>query len=752
MSRDSRLPGFYRKSVAERIEELQSRGLLSAAEASRLASGQPLLPVTRADRMIENVIGCFGLPFAIAGNFVVDGRDCLVPMVVEEPSIVAGVSAAARLIRRGGGFRTSAGESLLAGQIHLVGIANVAAAGAAVDAARDDLLSMANHQLERLVARGGGARDLSWRALEAGGRPDALVVDVHVDTCDAMGANLVNSLAEALAPRLEALTGGQAALRILSNYADRSLVSATASIPLDALRGSHADPEAVRDGIVTAAELAAADPWRAATHNKGIMNGIDAIAIATGNDWRAIEAGAHAHAATGGSYQPLSRWAVGDSGALQGSIELPLKPGIVGGSLEANPGARLGLEVCAVSSAAELAALMAAVGLAQNLAALRALATHGIQHGHMRLHARSVAASAGVPRDRFDAVVAALVESGEIKIWKAREIVAGIDDSPDETTDAADVPGGRGVSNGKVILLGEHAAVYDKHVLAVPLPAAMRVDVSPIASAHQLSFRGPRSSGGIDIGTPAGEGMVAVIDRIRDQLALEDRWFSLSVRSRIPPGMGLGASAAFAVAAIRALAACYERTLTAEQVNALAFDCERLSHGTPSGIDNTLATFGAPVLYRKQAQPPAQVLDVSGPLPIVVAYGSEIGATIEQVAGVRKRRSVQPDAFDAIFSEIDRLSQTGAEALLRSDFATLGATMNVCHGLLNAIGVSTPSLERMVSVAREAGAAGAKLTGAGGGGSIVALCPDGAGDVADALRAEGFDVLDADSNREPKDG
>ena len=752
MSRDSRLPGFYRKSVPERIEELQSRGLLSAAEASRLASGQPLLPVTRADRMIENVIGCFGLPFAIAGNFVVDGRDYLVPMVVEEPSIVAGLSAAARLVRRGGGFRTSADESLLAGQIHLVDITDVAAAGAAVNAARDELLAAANDTLERLVARGGGARDLTWRALEDGGRPDALVVDIHVDTCDAMGANLVNGLAEALAPRLEQLTGGHAALRILSNYADRARVRATASIPLSALRGSYAEPEAVRDGIVTAAELAVADPWRAATHNKGIMNGIDAVAIATGNDWRAIEAGAHAYAAASGRYQPLSRWAVGDDGALLGTIDVPLKPGIVGGSLEANPGARLGLDVCAVSSASELAALMAAVGLAQNLAALRALATHGIQHGHMRLHARSVAASAGVPRDRFDAVVAALVESGEIKIWKAREIVAGIDDGQEGSAGAAGVAAGRGESNGKVILLGEHAAVYDKHVLAVPLPGAMRVDVSPASSAHTLNFRGPRSSGNIDIGTPAGEGMVAVIDRIREQLALDDRWFSLSVRSRIPPGMGLGASAAFAVAAIRALAACYGRELSDEDVNALAFDCEKLSHGTPSGIDNTLATFGAPVLFRKQAEPPARVLDVPGTLPIVVGYGSEIGATIEQVAGVRKRRSVQPAVFDAIFAEIDRLSQTGTQALLQKDFATLGATMNVCHGLLNAIGVSTPSLERMVSVAREAGAAGAKLTGAGGGGSIVALCPDGVGDVADALRAEGFDVLDANSNRERRDG
>ena len=402
------------------------------------------------------------------------------------------------------------------------------------------------------------------------------------------------------------------------------------------------------------------------------MNGIDAVAIATGNDWRAIEAGAHAYAAASGRYQPLSRWAVGDDGALVGTIDVPLKPGIVGGSLEANPGARLGLDVCAVSSASELAALMAAVGLAQNLAALRALATHGIQHGHMRLHARSVAASAGVPRDRFDAVVAALVESGEIKIWKAREIVAGIDDGQEGSAGAAGVAAGRGESNGKVILLGEHAAVYDKHVLAVPLPGAMRVDVSPASSAHTLNFRGPRSSGNIDIGTPAGEGMVAVIDRIREQLALDDRWFSLSVRSRIPPGMGLGASAAFAVAAIRALAACYGRELSDENVNALAFDCEKLSHGTPSGIDNTLATFGAPVLFRKQAEPPARVLDVPGTLPIVVGYGSEIGATIEQVAGVRKRRSVQPAVFDAIFAEIDRFKSDGHPGATAEGFCDIG--------------------------------------------------------------------------------
>lgn len=740
MSRDARLPGFYRKSVAARIEELKTRGFIDEADASLLASGRPLLPTSRADRMIENVIGSYGLPFAVSGNFLIDGCEYLLPLVVEEPSIVAGLSSAAKLIRRGGGFRTQSAESLLAGQVHLVDVPDPAAAGRVIDQARDELLAAVDRKLPRLLARGGGARDLDWRLLDTTPESPVLVVHVYLDTCDAMGANLVNSVCESLAPAFESLTGGRALLRILSNLADRSLVTAEAVVPLGALRSKGLSGDAVRDGIVAATRIAEVDPWRAATHNKGVMNGIDAVAIATGNDWRAIEAGAHAFAAAGGRYTSLTRWRVDDDGQLAGRIELPLKPGIVGGSLEANPGARLALAISGVRDAPELARLMASVGLAQNLAALRALVTDGIQHGHMRLHARSVVASAGVPETQSESVTAALVASGEITMTKAREIAEGALGEADGAADSSSRVG-HGTAHGKVILIGEHAAVYDKHVLAVPLHDALDVDLAARDGGHR--FRVSRHDGAETIAADSeiGLGLGAVVERIRGRLGVGDRAFDLRIESRVPPGMGLGASAAFAVATIRAMAAHYSMSIDEDDVNSLAFACETLTHGTPSGIDNTLATFGRPLLYRKSALPPAREIELAGPIPIVVACSDEFGSTAAQVSAVRDRRARFEAAYDRVFEQIDELAVAAADALSNRDFESLGAAMNLCHGLLNAIGVSTPALEAMVTTARQAGAMGAKLTGAGGGGSIVALCPDNGDAVTRALRDSGFSVL-----------
>lgn len=743
MTRDSRLSGLHRKSVAERLDALVAGGFLDEAAARQLAAGRPLLPVAGADRMVENVIGSFGLPFAVATNFLVDGRESLVPMVVEEPSIVAGLSGAAKLARKSGGFRTSQMSSLLAGQVHLVDFpdqASAEAAIAAIEAARDELIDKANATLPRLVARGGGVRDVEARHLKL---DDSIAVCVHlyVDTCDAMGANLVNGLCEAMAPEIEALAGGRALLRILSNLADRSLVSATVRMPLALLRAKGLDASDVRDGIVLATALADADPWRAATHNKGVMNGVDAVAIATGNDWRAIEAGAHAHVSAAGRYRSLTRWSVNDEGDLEGTIEMPLKVGIVGGSLEANPGARLGLELAGVDSARELAALMAAVGLAQNFAALRALVTHGIQHGHMRLHARSVAATAGVPDHLFDTVVSRLIKGGDIKVHRARALLTELTEAHVEERDAGSVASGTGTAAGKLILLGEHAAVYDRHVLAVPLPDALAVSLGTADAAHSVVLveRGRKQV--LDPTSDAAAGMFAVIDRVRAALEVDDDCFAVEVTTRIPPGMGLGASAAFAVALIRAFADRYALSIGDDEVNALAYDCETLAHGTPSGIDNTLATYARPVLYRRSATPPTRDVPVSETLPLVVASSGRVGKTLEQVDGVRRRRARQVETYDAIFARMDSLALDGADALAKCDYERLGDAMNVCHGLLNAIGVSTPELEQMVAVARTAGALGAKLTGAGGGGSIVALCPDGTMAVASALAEAGFDIV-----------
>lgn len=744
MSLDSRIPGFYRKSISERIDALVEAGGLDKDSARLLKSGLPLLPSDRADRMIENVIGTFGLPFAVVGNFIVDGQDRLVPMVVEEPSIVAGLSGAAKLARHGGGFVSRCDEYLLAGQIQLVEVDDPEAACQAILAARDELLGIADESLERLVKRGGGARDLSCQCVDLPDGSCSVVVHIYLDTSDAMGANMVNSVCELLAPVIEARVSGRAVLRILSNLADRAVITSTVRFPLETLRAQGFPAEEVRDGIVLAAGLAVADPYRATTHNKGIMNGIDAVAIATGNDWRAIEAAAHAYAARDGQYRSLTRWKVGTAGELVGEISVPLKVGIVGGSLMANPGVEVGLEIAGVESARELATIMAAVGLAQNFAALRALVTHGIQRGHMRLHARSVASTAGVPPHLFDKVVAGLIDSGEIKTWKATELMQEIQvpaDSPDR--EVAEAVSATGTAAAKVILLGEHAAVYDKHVLALPLDAAVTATIARQGAEIDFEFVELGRKKAIDLKAPAGPGagISAALELIMRELGVEERGFRIHVESRVPAAMGLGSSAAFAVAIVRAFDGLLKLDLSIDRVNEVAFACEKLAHGTPSGIDNTLATYAMPVLYRKSAAPPTRSLSLTEPPPIVVASSGNPGVTREQVAGVKSRAEQAPEYFERIFAEIDSISLAGAEALQSGDYDTLGGLMNLCHGYLNAIGVSTPELEAMVGVARDAGAVGAKLTGAGGGGSIVALCPGRRDAVADALLMQGYDII-----------
>jgi hydroxymethylglutaryl-CoA reductase len=402
----------------------------------------------------------------------------------------------------------------------------------------------------------------------------------------------------------------------------------------------------------------------------------------------------HAYAALSGRYRSLTRWSAADDGDLLGEITLPLKVATVGGTLKSNPGAALGLAMTGANSAIELAELMAAVGLAQNFAALRALATSGIQAGHMKLHARSVAASAGTPDALFDEVVAKLIDSGEIKDWKAQEILADMRLPAAQAPELAAAASGKAA--GKVILLGEHGVVYGRHALAVPISDVVNVSVT--------------------------------------------RW-RISIDSQLPFGKGLGSSAAIAVAIVRAFNSALKLGLDDERVNAIAFASEKLAHGTPSGVDNTLATFAKPMLFRNAGGVQFESLDISTPPPLLVAWGQETGRTSEQVAGVRKRREQSVAHFDYLFDEMDRLSRQGAELLQAAKWEDLGALMNICHGLLNAIGVSTPDLERMVALARQYGAVGAKITGAGGGGSIVALCPGNSSTVDTGLRRAGYQTL-----------
>ncbi len=418
----SRLPGFYRLSVQERRERLRSLVKLSPEEWNAL-TGQSGLTEAQADAMIENVIGVFGLPLGIAANFVVNGRDVLVPMVVEEPSVVAAASHAAKLVREGGGFHAQASPPEMVAQVQVLDVADPHAARLRVLAAREDLLARLRGLHPSIEKRGGGPRDIEVYLRHHPALGDFLVVHIVYDVRDAMGANAVNTAAEVLAPALEELTGGRALLRILTNLTDRRLVRAWCRVPVQALAFRDFPGEQVRDAIIAAWAFADADPYRAATHNKGIMNGIDPVLIATGNDWRAVEAGAHAYAARSGRYRPLTVWEKDAAGDLVGSIELPLAVGIVGGATRSHPTARAALNLMGVQSAGELAEIIAAVGLAQNLAALRALATEGIQRGHMRLHARQVALAAGAQGPEVDRVAQRMIEEGRISEARAREIL-----------------------------------------------------------------------------------------------------------------------------------------------------------------------------------------------------------------------------------------------------------------------------------------------------------------------------------------
>ena len=731
--RDSRISGLYKLSVNDRIVELEKLGWLTGTDARNLRAGHQVISAFAADKMIENVVGVFGLPLAIAPNFVVNERDYIVPLVVEEPSIVAALSSAAALARGSGGFSATLKESLLAGQIHVVGVSDAKMAIAALVEASDELIRAADAVHPAMKARGGGVRGIEFRDLELHDGSTVIAVHVLVNTCDAMGANTVNTLCESLAPRIAEISGGDIALRILSNLADRSVCLATVRYAVDALANASMEGQEVRDRIVLANEIAAVDPHRAATHNKGIMNGIDALAMATGNDWRAIEAGAHAYAARNGRYTALTRWTVGSSGDLLGEIEIPLKPGIVGGTVSSNPAAALGLAIVGVESAKALAELMAAVGLAQNFSALRALATSGIQKGHMRLHARSIATSAGTPDDRLNEVVDKLVASGEIKTRKAREILAGLAE-PKATIDAT-----TSTAAGKIILLGEHAVVHGRHALAVAIADAVRAGAQRTDGPTTVTVRDWNIHSVVEPGSY--ENINGVVNLILERLGVSDAKFSIEVSSCLPPGMGLGSSAAVAVAIIRAIARCAGLEIADTRVNEIAFECEKLAHGTPSGIDNTLSCYGKPMLFRKSATLDLEVLALDEMPPLVIGFSHEAGLTHEQVAGVKARFEQDESGYNAIFDQIDGISIAGAKALVAKQYEKLGSLMNLCHGLLNAIQVSTPDLENMVSIARQSGALGAKLTGAGGGGSIVALCPDKEDAVRCALHQAGYETL-----------
>jgi hydroxymethylglutaryl-CoA reductase len=422
-TRSSRLPNFYQRSLPERVAIVGEWAGLEQSEQAILL-GLNGLTTPQADQMIENVIGLYALPMGIATNFLINGRDYLIPMVIEEPSVVAACSFAAKLARSGGGFITSSDDPVMIGQIQVLDVDNVYAAAGRVWDIRAKLLTEANDPTSNIVLRGGGVRDIELRPFPDSPVGPMLVVHLLYDVRDAMGANAINTACERIAPLIEQATGGRVNLRILSNLTDRRKARASCKITPDALKTENADGKQVVKSIVEAGIFAEIDPYRAATHNKGVMNGMDAICIATGNDWRALEAGAHAFAGLGETYTSMTHWFEDEAGNLCGKIEVPLAVGIVGGATRVHPTAKVAMKILGVKSAKELSEVIAAVGLAQNLAAIRALATEGIQRGHMGLHARQIAIAAGANTDQVGQVVEMMVAEGNIRLERAKEILA----------------------------------------------------------------------------------------------------------------------------------------------------------------------------------------------------------------------------------------------------------------------------------------------------------------------------------------
>jgi hydroxymethylglutaryl-CoA reductase len=428
----SRLSGFHKLEMSERLEKI-ARMFKLTPEELEILRGAESLPGETANTMIENAVGTFDLPLGLGLNLMVNGKDYLVPMAVEEPSVVAAVSFAAKIVREAGGFVADADDSTMIGQIQVTNYGDPTMAAQTIEAHREQILALANSFHPGMVRRGGGAKDLEVRVLPAPEGPRGeplLILHILIDTQEAMGANLINTVAEGVAPLIEQITGGKVYLRILSNLADRRLARASCRIPFKLLADFDMEGKDIAQGVAQASRFALADPYRAATHNKGVMNGIDAAAIATGQDWRAIEAGAHAYAARSGHYRPLSTWHI-DGKELVGQIELPLALGTVGGTIKVHPGVQLAMKLLRVSGVKEMAQVFAAVGLAQNFAAVRALGSVGVQRGHMALHARCVAVTAGARGDDVEKVAHLLVLSGHVKVEKAKEILASL---PEEGT------------------------------------------------------------------------------------------------------------------------------------------------------------------------------------------------------------------------------------------------------------------------------------------------------------------------------
>ncbi len=739
-AKTSRIPGFYRLSVEQRLHYLARSFGLSEQEIESLRRGRTLR-IHDAVNMVENVIGVLGMPIGLGLNFLVDGMDLLVPMAIEEASIVAAASKAALMVRHGGGFRTRVSDPIMIGQIQLDRADDPEQTAGRLEAHRDEIIAAANRANPRMVARGGGVTSLEIRRLDGeDGTPDAeLLVHLFVHVCEAMGANTVNRACEAAGQVIERITDGKVLLRIVSNYADQCLARAEFSLPVEHLTIEQLTGAEVAERIVRADRLARKDPYRAATHNKGIFNGICAAALALGQDWRAIEAGGHAYAARQGSYAGLTRYEHRD-GCLHGLLELPMQVGWVGGAVNTHPGVRLLRKISGVRDSRQLAGMLASVGLGQNLAALYALCTEGIQKGHMALHARSVALSVGVPPEQVDRVAQEMLRRGEVKVAVAEELFQAMDRG-------AHAHGAKrafpvvAYAPGKVVLFGEHAVVYEYPGISTTVEPGLTVTITPDPDGPRVLnpqvpriFPAPNSDHDIRLLSKAA-------DRALQMFGLEKEPIAIGIESDLVPGVGLGSSAAFSVALCTALRR-YQNIPTTTRWDNGRFDevqkLEEIFHGTPSGMDAGTILSDCVLWFRKG--PPREFLPLRLRTPFTGVFCCVESAlrTKEMVAGLARRRERQPELYDGLLAQIGNLTVDAGIALGTGDGPSAGRLMLRNHELLVKLGVSTAGLDQAVERLVRKGVLGAKLTGGGGGGAVIALVRP---DQRDALVSELSEVF-----------
>ncbi len=719
----SRIPGFYRLPVERRLSYLARTFGLSEQQVQQLRSGSALR-IEHAVNMVENAIGVHGVPLGVALNFLVDDVEYLVPMAIEEASIVAAASKAALMIRGGGGFRTEVDEPLMIGQVQVLDIDDLEQARQQVLARRGEIIEQANLANPRMVQRGGGVRDIETRIVKGGdGVGDMLVVHLLIDVREAMGANMVNYAAEAAGPVIEKVTGGRVLLRILSNLADRRLARASFRLPFQVLTTGEMNGDEVARRMVEAGLFAENDPYRATTHNKGIFNGIGAAAQALGQDWRALEAGGHAYAARSGQYGSLTRYWIEDD-ALHGSIEVPMQVGVVGGALNSHPGVRILREICGARTSNELAGLLAAVGLAQNFAACHALSTVGIQKGHMALHARSVAISVGVPPEEVEAVAAEMIKRGDVKVTVAEEIYRDrVAAAQEETVEKGGLPI-EAFAPGKVILFGEHATVYNYPGITAAIDIGMKVRIKQDEDGPRMLQPRFRQAFPVIESEQDFQLFGRAVDQALDLYGLQREPVAIEIDSELVPGMGLGSSAAFSAALCSALRIYKYGKGQINLERGLFEDVQKLEaifHGHPSGMDAATVISDGVLWFRKG--PPREIVPIHmpGALSGIIAIVEPGARTIDMVRSVRQSRDLNRKRVNRLLEEIGTLTTDAGIALGTGDAGEVGRLMFRNHELLARLGVSTPALEQAVETLIDHGVLGAKLTGSGGGGAVIAL-------------------------------